>query len=599
MSVAPASVALMRLRFGTSDYHAYVDTRSVLLDELNEWLAPKEPERGDVLANVKSFLDWRYRESIGALDEFALSDISRFLLEWCPRRLKGQADAAINLCFAIGVYFDFMAATGRLVGGADRAARLRRLTDDLALTVLAEVRDPTTTAAEPYRLPFVHIPPPSTDVTAAAEAAPLLAKIDALRNYVGSDGKSLTDQGHLQLSDGRALVEQLNTGDVLDLELGGRTLQPYSTAGMRRLNFIVDCAVEVGAVNLRQHRIVRGQAWDSLTPVERVRTLFTAIRELKPLRSLGADLDWENDELAAVLEGGIVHWLVPLLMRDRVGVPFDILREFVQSAAVQELGPDEDGVLEDQTEEGICLLLEVLADVGVLRWTDRREVRSILGPSCWTGGTLALTAVGRHILPDHLAGSGYELRRLDRIKEWDAAALIDVMALLDNRFDGELVANWQAHQPAVERVRMLTEAIVAAPTAAHRLAGLAALDEFAIEVTEPFVRQLLDTPVSGHAALWLISRQRADAETLGSFVDQDIALLVDALAVKVEEPAVLCSFFTGPQPLQLIEDMWRHPAPETAIVLEALGRHLPDPALRKAARKALVRHRSWMANRRN
>jgi hypothetical protein len=111
------------------------------------------------------------------------------------------------------------------------------------------------------------------------------------------------------------------------------------------------------------------------------------------------------------------------------------------------------------------------------------------------------------------------------------------------------------------------------------------------------VRQLLDTPVSGHAALWLISRQRADAATLDSFVDT--AVLVDALAVKIDEPAVLCSFFTGPEPMQLLEDIWRHPATETAEVLDALGRYLPDPALAKAARRAAVRHRSWMANRRN
>ncbi|OBI90266.1 hypothetical protein [Mycobacterium asiaticum] len=589
----------MRLRFGTSDYHAFIDTRGVLLDELDEWLAPKQPERVEVLADVKSFLDWRYRESIGALDEFTLSDISRFLLEWCPRRLKGQPDAAINLCSAVGVYFDFMADTGRLVGGAGRAARLRSLTDDLVRTVVAEVRDPTPAVGESYQLPFLHVPPSASDVAAAAEAAPLLTKIDALRSYVGSAGKPLTDKGHFQLADGRALVEKLQTGDVLAVELGGRTIRPQSTASMRRLNFIFSSAVELGAVKLRQHRVVPGPTWDSLTPVERARGLFAAIRELRPLRSLLGGWGGESDELAKLLEDGIVHWLVALLIRDGGEVPFDILLNFVQSVVLKELGPDEEDMLEDNTEEGLALYLEVLAEAGVLRWTNRSEVRPLLGPSRWTGGTLALTALGRHILPDHLSAAGYSLRCLDQVAEWDATALIDAMVLSDKKIHAELVANWQAHRPAIERVRMLTEAIVAAPDAAHRLAGLGALDEFAIEVTEPFVRQLLDSPVSGHAALWLISRQRADTETLGRFVDQDIAVLVDALALKVDEPAALCSFFTGPEPMRQIEDIWRHPAPETTVVLEALGRHLPDPALRKAARRALVRHRSWMANRQN
>jgi hypothetical protein len=33
-----------------------------------------------------------------------------------------------------------------------------------------------------------------------------------------------------------------------------------------------------------------------------------------------------------------------------------------------------------------------------------------------------------------------------------------------------------------------------------------------------------------------------------------------------------------------------------ASVLDVLGRHLPDHGLAKQARKAAIRHRSWMAN---
>jgi hypothetical protein len=51
------------------------------------------------------------------------------------------------------------------------------------------------------------------------------------------------------------------------------------------------------------------------------------------------------------------------------------------------------------------------------------------------------------------------------------------------------------------------------------------------------------------------------------------------------------------EPFKLLESMWRHPAPETAVVLDALSRHLADRTLAKAARKAAVRHRSWIANR--
>jgi hypothetical protein len=42
--------------------------------------------------------------------------------------------------------------------------------------------------------------------------------------------------------------------------------------------------------------------------------------------------------------------------------------------------------------------------------------------------------------------------------------------------------------------------------------------------------------------------------------------------------------------------MWRHDQPETIELLEALGRHLTDKKMAKAARKAAFKHRSWLAN---
>jgi hypothetical protein len=174
--------------------------------------------------------------------------------------------------------------------------------------------------------------------------------------------------------------------------------------------------------------------------------------------------------------------------------------------------------------------------------------------------------------------------------------LIDAMLSVAETQHESLVAGWQADRPDVERVQMLTEAIAASPTAAGRMMGFVALHMFDIEVVEPLVRQLLDTQVAGHAALWLMSVDRADAEPLASFVD--VAVLVDVLADSVDDAKELCSLFTAaPEPLELLDSMWRHPAPETVVVLDALGRHLPDSKLAKAARKAAVRHRSWIANR--
>lgn len=47
----------------------------------------------------------------------------------------------------------------------------------------------------------------------------------------------------------------------------------------------------------------------------------------------------------------------------------------------------------------------------------------------------------------------------------------------------------------------------------------------------------------------------------------------------------------------LPEQLWRVDRPEAASLLEALGQALPDKATAKAARKALLKHRSWLAGR--
>ena len=622
MSVPAASVAAMQLHFGPGEDDAYHEAREALLDELDGWLDLPVPERYEVVSDVGLFLDWRYHESCGALDDFAPGAVAEFLLTWCPRRFEGRPDDALNLCFAVGRYFDLMAATGRMVGGLDRANRLRRLVDELAPTVLAEARNPTSTgslprqgkrdetaekfgsvpvaAPEPYELPFLYSPPPQADVEAAVSATPLLVKFDALRGYLGSDGRQLTDRGMLQLADGRALAELLDTGDEIEIHFGERTWQASSTVGMRRLNFVVALAEEAGAVLVHRRRLVPVPAWAARSPLSRAKALFSAILELGPLRAQSPGESLCSDVLYELLDCAFVHWLVPLLAGDNAVLPFESVLELAEStvARKQRLYWASHELVSEFSEDDVSRVFEVLGDAGVVRWVDRVEVPEPFGRGHWTGGTVTLTAFGRHVLPDCLDDAGYLLRRAEAAAADDGAGLIAAMLSVDDARHEPLVMGWRAHRPVAERVQMLTETIALSASAQSRMMGFVALSMFDIEVVEPLVRQLLDTPVAGHAALWLISMGRADSATLGGFVD--VGVLIDVLASDVEHPEALCATFTCvPEPLQLLENMWRHPAPETVDVLDALGRHLPDSKLAKAARKAAVRHRSWLANRRN
>jgi len=147
---------------------------------------------------------------------------------------------------------------------------------------------------------------------------------------------------------------------------------------------------------------------------------------------------------------------------------------------------------------------------------------------------------------------------------------------------------------------LIGAALADADSARTRLTGFTALEQFDRDTVEPVARELLDSPAAGHAALWLMSHGLADDKTVGGFVN--IGVLVDVLAATLDEPDEMCRLFTGSLEADeltgMLDDMWRHPGAETGAVLDALGRHLPDAKLAKAARKAAMQHRSWMANQR-
>ena len=531
----------MRLRFDPGDDDEYYDTREALLDELGRWLDRPEPERAGALTDVKIFLDWRYDDSSGVLDEFAPGDIAEFLLEWCPREFKGHPNGATYLCTAVGVYVDFMAATGRLVGGVDRATRLKTLALDLAPTVRAEMRNPTPAvdpfasdevderlqaafdeieakygprrveSPEPYELPFICIPPLAADVEAAAAAAPLLAKLDGLRDHLGSEGKQLTDKGNLRLADGRALVELLDTGDEMDPQIGDKIFRTSSTANLPCLNLILDIAKESGAVRVHQRRLVPVKAWAARSTVARAEALFAAIVELGPLESLYSGRAWFLDEMHQLLDDGIVHWLAPLLADGTAELPFASILEWAQSVITRQVAPyvpEWNENLDGFTQRDMSRIFEVLEDAGVVEWTGRIDVPERFGRSYWTDGTVTLTALGRHVLPDYLDDAGYVLRRAESVADGDGADLIEVLLAAAETQQKALIASWQSDRPDIDRVRMLTEAIAESSNAASRMMGFVALHSFDIEVAEPLVRQLLDTPVAGHAALWLVQRDR-------------------------------------------------------------------------------------------
>lgn len=191
-------------------------------------------------------------------------------------------------------------------------------------------------------------------------------------------------------------------------------------------------------------------------------------------------------------------------------------------------------------------------------------------------------------------GAGIQGRAPD-LTEADLGTLVLVMNSAPKEQHSTLLAAWRPAMSAPERAGIVAASITDSTNARTRLVGLHLLGMFDTDVAEPYMRQLLDTAAAGHAAIWLLDHGLADGDTVGGFVTP--AIMVDILSQLIDHPDVLCEqFLGGHDPHRMLEFFWRHRAPETAAVLDVLGRHLPDLKLAKQARRTAIKHRSFLAN---
>ena len=640
------------------DHHHHAsDTR--LLEEFASWLrATGQPETDATVADADVFTFWRRVHSSGALDAFDEDDIVDFLLEWCPRKYVADPD---QLCASVGAFLEFLGDTGRLAGGRKRAEALRTLANLLTPTTRASMANPADLGMtnvffrhpminppgkprysellaqgvpedklnaelesriatyqalpseerealigaafddepEPVEVTFVHIPPPPAEVEAAAAAAPLLGKVEALRDYLGEAGNPLTQRGNLKLADGEALIELLDTGDRMELEFDDRTYRKNTTERLPGLNSIVNVAKEAGAVRVHQRRLVPVRTWARRSATERATSLYRAIIALGAIGS--RDNQYElMQAVGEVLDGGTVHWLATLLAPEAQAKFDEIVEraEPVLRGEIEPYWPQWSDRIESLARNGISDIFESLEAAGVVEWTGRGQIR--LGSHAYpSGGTLRLTALGRQVIPDDLPDAGYVLRRVDDLADAPASALIDALDWVPDEQRQTLVDAWRLGVDLGGRVEQIADVIGSADDAALRLQGFAALELFDADVVGPAVRRLLDGPAAAHAALYLLSRGLADEAEVGGLID--IGVFVDVLTASLDEPDELCEMFSATphsaDQYAALEQMWRHASPHTAAVLDALGQHHPDRKLAKAARKAAIKHRSWMANR--
>jgi hypothetical protein len=614
-----------------------------LIPGFEDWLSEnRATDVGTFVSHAQAFLDWRADAPVLTIDE---GEIRAFLLDWCPRHLSLPAEQSWEVCDAVAEFLLYLGETRRLRGGPERGRKLATLAVGLTDAMHTKMADPANYGmaktlfagiddaeqmteqellaamqrrvdehnALPFEqrkaltdgvfdrtpqiveLPFLLFPPLEAEVAAVAGAAALPAKVRALHDYLGEKGIALTPKGNLKLADGRALVELLDTGDDFETTIGEATFKTQSTAQLRQLMYLLAVFQESGAVRQTRNRLAPVKAWSRKSPIIKATKLLQTVIEFGVLSMMGPRMTF-YDELHGLLDDGVVPWLAGLLAPG-ASTGFDDIVDLNERVVRSQFSSEEVSyyLSNGHLAEDLSRILAMLEIAGAIAWTDREESLTRWGKVYWTGGTVTMTAFGRHVLPQYLPEAGIMLRTAPDLTE---ATMLDLIAALDSipaEQHSVVLATWQPSLPDSVRAGLVAGLVAEAPDAGTRLVGLRLLDMFDPGAVEPHMRQLLDTAASGHAAVWLLDHGLADGDAVGTFITP--AIMVDILSLLVEHPDVLCAqFLGGHDPEGFLEFFWRHPAPETAAVLDVLGQHLPDRALAKQARKAAIKHRSWMAN---
>lgn len=559
------------------------------------------------LGNADLLMDWHDENVSGALSELDEQQLATYVLLVYPRTFLGEPDPPTDVCQKVGRFVEFLGATDRLTGGVERATELRRLVDTLDSAAAAESADPSNHGEILAYLTHPSLNPPGqpsyfelvsrgqlTDDEIEAELGRRLAAFQELP----AEERAAAEEA---VADAHASAFGIPSGESMELPFLHIEPSPDAVeasaaqaaifgkiealrAGADVDELVAEVAKDIGAVSDEDDRLVPDDTWEPPAPVDYATEIYHLLAEFGVLSYNRPDDASAQSDLIDILDSGVIHWLAIVLAPDAAFTVEDIVESNIE-VAYADLGSRWHPDFEDVVRDGINRIVEVYTDAGILTTDDDDLLR--------------LTPFGAHIVALDVTGVGYTLRRADGLADASAETFVDTLNVANDDQRAQVAAAWQPARTAAEKVSALTELLTADEDPAARMKTLSALDLFDGATVKPDMNKLLDGPAAGYAALYLMSRDLADGADLSEHVT--MALFVDVLAGSLDDPESLCDMFsqapTEEDPYAALEQMWREPSPETELVLDALGRHLPDKKLAKAARKALVRHRSWMANR--
>lgn len=644
----------MPLVFGPDEEKEFHAAQVALLDRFETWLGDARrlapADRAATAADAALALDWKWGDAGGDLGRWTTADVGEFLLDWCPRKLSASAEDSATIPASLAAFMAFLDADALLSTGS---SPVRDLIDEaigladgfvdamgdpsnfgMAKSLFAsaaadgiDLEDPDqlqafmeefnarpeeerrriipdTAFPAPKKPVLPPVAPPDDDTVAASRAAaPILAKFAALAEFAGA-GRKLTQKGNLTLADARALVDLLQTGDVMDPDFGSRTFKTTSAAELGGLRHIFLWARKAGVVRVahgRMHATKRGLAIakDPAAFFDRAVDGLLAAGPLASQRKLDGWLAWPEvigllDQLAVGLLVGPYAGQRPFPIEDLYEQATDaVLTTFRFSRTSDDdvarwVADDVADIVDAFELAGMVRRLDAVAPEGDDAMISRRR----------HGGTVELTPAGVVTARRLLVEAGYEAPTAGRFTDASATELFlgtdaDDFAVLAAEIEA-----WRRRRTPEQAAAELAAAVRALDDPALANLALAVLGEIDLDIAGPQVRALATHPERrGFAMCWLVDHGLEGADAL--FDPGDVASFVDVLAQRLvtRGPDGLCDTLAlagdHEHQVAVLGELWRSPSPATEVVLAAIGEVHPVKAVAKAARKALFKRRSW------
>ncbi|MFG2935522.1 hypothetical protein [Streptomyces sp. NPDC048282] len=459
---------------------------------------------------------------------------------------------------------------------------------------------------------------PEAELARAALAAPLLSRAARLARWAGPDTR-VDAGGGLAEEQLPAAAELLGlTGD----DAAGYAAEAWRVALDAGLVEIVDEDAGTVAAGEELALLTAGSPHDVLAVWQAALEAVIADAGVPDLDgivdALGeggevdfSSLDWDPEAEADFLDGVLGNLYLLTVSEGGPGeAPVPLPALAASMIVPSDMGEPTNDVLEQVSDAMMRLddQFRMLEPVGLVEYQPVDEAlmadaeeEPAAGPvddaDVSRYGMVRLTPLGAYGLRARLLEAGFEAPAVGDLADKGADALLDGTAAFPQGAAQAETEQWLAGRESLSAARELLAAARGEDAGAplRRLRCQQALSLVGPEA-EPALREVLDDPeLGGLARVWLTEGGAADVPAPSQ--DMIFWLTIDTVAAQLaaegnsEELQALVEGLAQ-QHAGFFAEAWRVDHPDTADVLEAMGRLHPDKRVAKEARKAAFKARS-------